>query len=221
VPFGGAVAACLAALVAIPFFRWRGDVFAFGTLAFAETLRMIVGGWSDVGGSVGLTITCVQLDVSSNYYLTLFSAIAVMLLLVFLVDSRFGRALTTIRNDELVANSVGIPVLEYKSLALVASSFMAGTAGSLYALNILFVSPALFGVTWTASSILIAIVGGTATIFGPVLMAFVYVFLQVYFLASFPTLNQVLYGSLLIAMILILPRGLTGLWHRFAGSFKG
>jgi branched-chain amino acid transport system permease protein len=97
---------------------------------------------------------------------------------------------------------------------------MAGTSGSVYALNMLFVNPTLFAVNWTAVPVLIAIVGGTATILGPILMALVYVFLLLSVFSSFPTLNQVVYGLLLIAISLVLPRGLTNLLKRTGKSVR-
>jgi len=209
----GAVPAVLSVLVALPLFRLKQDVFAIGTLGFALILQIIVLYQNSLGGPSGLSIVGVAYNINLDYYIDLISAVLIVIAIVLLLNSKFGFGLVSIREDEDVAESLGIPVLKYKVLAFALSSLFAGIAGGVYALYVFHVSSDLLGITWTVNAMVICIIGGGGTVMGPAVMSLIFVWLQNYLLVSYPVVDTFIYAILLIVVVVFLPDGLMTLYR--------
>ena len=215
----------VAALLAIPtsriVFRLQGGYFAVGTWVVAEIYRLLVLNTPQVGGGSGQSLTAMlQFSKTAReqlaYWIALAIAVAVVVLIYWLLRSRFGLALTAIRDSEAASESLGINVRRVKFLVYVLAAFGCGLVGALYYVNALRIQPdAAFSISWTASIIFIVVIGGIGTIEGPIIGTMLYFVLR-------ETLSQ--YGSWyliglgLIAVIVMVkwPRGIWGsVQHRF------
>jgi branched-chain amino acid transport system permease protein len=221
-----AVAGVCAALVAIPVsqivFRLQGGYFAIGTWAMAEIFRLLVANISIVGGGSGTSLTAVRgYSKWARESTTFWIAVTVVFGSIFLVHrllrSRFGLALTAIRDSEPASESQGIDVRRTKFLVYLISAAGFGVAGALYFLSILRVSPdAAFGVQWSPIIIFMVIIGGVGTIEGPLIGAILY-FVLAKLLGDFGTWYMVGLGALAIVVTIRFPGGLWGFVSRRFG----
>lgn len=208
----GLAAALFAALIGVPLLsKLAGDYFALGTLGFGEILRVVlVKGGSATGGSFGIAMSPEPFEtLVPHYWVGLAFATFATLLVLVLIRSRVGLALMAIREDPLAAAANGVNVLRYKVLAFAAGGFLAGLAGSLYAFYVLAVSPGGFlNLNWTLYPILMTVMGGSGTILGPVIGAFV---MTAVFTAAnvwLPAAHPILSGGLIILVMLFMPDGI-------------
>jgi branched-chain amino acid transport system permease protein len=212
-------------LIGIPALKLQGDYFGIATLGFAEIVRMILQNqveWTK--GPMGLPgiprpeIFSWHFDTLPAYlFLTLGAAILTFLIIGFLTLSPFGRVLKAIRDDETAAAILGKNPFAYKMESFVIGSAFAGLAGVLWAHFITFVSPGDFTLTETILVLLIVVLGGKGTLWGPVVGAVVLIFFQesVRFLRLPPEwsgilgpLQQMVFGLLLVVLMLFRPEGL-------------
>jgi branched-chain amino acid transport system permease protein len=230
-PFGLALLAGVACagfgglLIAIPSLKLEGDYFGIATLGFAEIVRMLLqneAAWTK--GPMGLpgipkpAILSLHFDTLPAFLLLALGAAALTLAVIgFLTLSPFGRVLKAIRDDETAAATLGKNPLAYKMASFVIGSAFAGLAGVLWAHFITFVSPGDFTLTETILVLLIVVLGGKGTLFGPVVGAVVLIFFQesVRFLRLPPEwsgilgpLQQMVFGLLLVVLMLFRPEGL-------------
>lgn len=206
------IAALFAILIGLPLLsKLAGDYFALGTLGFGEILRvLLVKGGSVTGGSFGIAISSDPFETLTPHYLVgLLCASFATLLVYKLIRSRIGLALMAIREDPLAAAANGVNVLYYKVLAFAIGGFLAGLAGSLYAFYIFSVSPGAFlSLNWTLYPLLMCVMGGSGTIFGPVIGAFV---MTAIFAAAniwLPNAHPILSGGMIILTMLFMPNGI-------------
>jgi branched-chain amino acid transport system permease protein len=150
----------------------------------------------------------------SYYYLLLVLGAAILIPTWLLLRSRVGLAFRAMREDELATQSLGLDTVRYKLLNFTLASAFTGLVGAFYCryLGILTPTPEEFGVPRTVEILTIAYVGGRGTLWGPLFAAFLLIGLQEYF-RSLEAWRLVIYGALLIAVILFLPKGLAGLRH--------
>lgn len=218
-------AAIVAALIALPtsrfVFRLQGGYFAVGTWVVAEVFRLFFANVSALGGGSGTSLT-VMIGIPKatretiTYYLALASVVFAIVLVYGLLRSRFGLALTAIRDSERAAESQGINVKAVKLIVYLLASFGAGLAGALYYLSNLRISPDVaFSVNWTAFSIFIVLIGGIGTIEGPILGALLFWLLNNY-LSDYGT--WYLIGLGLIAIVVAI-RWPGGIWGSLAARF--
>lgn len=207
----GAVAALLACAIGVLLLsRLAGDYFALGTLGFGEIVRVVlVKGGSLTGGSAGVSMSPEPFDtLKPHYWVGLLLAVAATLGVHLLMRSRLGLALMAIREDPIAAAASGVPVLRFKVMAFAAGGFLAGLAGSLYAFYVFSVSPGGFlNLTWTLYPILMCVMGGSGTVLGPVLGAFV---MTAVFSAGniwLPGAHPIVSGALIILVMLFMPNG--------------
>ena len=201
--------------------KLRGAYFVLVTISFAGFIYLVSVNWMELtNGPLGLPgvppfevaiAGLFELSFRSKpafYYLVLAVAAAAYLLCHRLVRSRIGRAFIALRENEALAESVGINGTRYLVLAAVVSAAMAGAAGSLYAHYTRFVSPEVFLFTYTVTMVIMVVAGGKGTLAGPVVGA-------VLFTALPEALREVtswqwqmlLYGVLLILTVFFLPKG--------------
>jgi branched-chain amino acid transport system permease protein len=158
-------------------------------------------------------------DRETYYYFVLAIAVVMTALAALIARSRIGQILIAIRQNEDLVGSIGIAAWKYKLFAFVTSAMFAGLAGALYAHYQGFINPEIFGVAQSLDAILAVIIGGSGTIAGPVLGAFIVVFLPeaLRFADSF---RLILYGLILVLSTIFMPRGIVGLFNHLREKRK-
>lgn len=220
-----ALAGLAALLIGALSIRTSGVYFIMITLAFAQMLFYFVHDSLALGGSDGLyldhkpkvAIAAISLldlrDRTVFYYFTLFFLVATCLFLSVLRRSPFGRVLAAIRASEPRARALGYPTPRYKLVSFILAGMLAGLAGYLSCVQAGFMNPAHFSWRDSGRVLVIVILGGVDTLFGPVLGAFVFVALEE--LASSLTDHPLLVmGVFVIGIVLFLPEGIAGLVAR-------
>ncbi len=205
--------------------RTRGLYFIMITLAFAQSLYFVGIALKQYGGDDGLTIRShsvfAGLDLADPlvlYFVVLAACAATLLCLRRFVDSKFGMALRGIRANERRMQTLGLPTYRYKLAAFVISGTVCGIAGGLLANVTLFVSPAYLYWTRSGELLLMVIIGGAGTIFGPVLGAMLFLLLED-ILSSYTVHWEVIFGPILILLVLFARGGLFGMLATLAASF--
>ena len=222
----GAVVSLVASLVlALITMRLRGLYLALATLAFGLLVDSLAIGLDDItGGPSGLvgvpSFAVGGLDFGTPermYYLVLGMVVVLVVMLSGLLRSRFGRALQAIRTDQTAAAALGINVPLHKAGAFAISAVLASVAGSLYAFDFNFLAPEMVSTTRSLELVAMMIIGGEATLVGPVLGVMLLTLLPTAFasLASYKTLAT---GALLVMFFLYLPEGMFGGLVRLAGA---
>jgi branched-chain amino acid transport system permease protein len=215
---GGIAGAVLGSLIV----RRRGVYFAMVTIAFGQVFYYIAFQWSSLtGGDDGLRgfsrqpldFGWISVDILSSankfYYFVLFCFALVVGLMGFILRSPFGRTLIAIRENERRARFLGIPVERHIWIAFSLSCFFIGFAGALYALTNNFADPRGLHYSQSGDFVMMAVMGGMRTFWGPLLGATVFVVLQDYL--SSATVNWMSFvGALFVAVVLFFPRGLLG-----------
>jgi len=228
---GGIMAGVFALVVAVPSVKLRGDYLAIATLGLAIVVENVLRNWTSLTrGPLGLPgipkPVFFGMQLSGVSYLVLVVCVAVItyMVLQYLMRIPFGRVLRAIREDELVAASLGKNVAKYKTLSLMISAFFAGVAGSLYAHYITFIDPSSFTVLEAILVISMIIIGGLSSVNGAVVGAIILVLLpeplRFLPLPSFAigALRQMIYAGLLIMLLVKRPEGIMG---EFTAGDKG
>jgi branched-chain amino acid transport system permease protein len=225
-PLAGLIAAAVALPVAGLMFRLRGHYFAIGTWVVAEVFRLVASQISPLGGGSGISLPAAivtsmaasrQMRELEIYWLALALAAAVLGAIVLLLRSRYGLALTAIRDNELAARSNGIDVWRIKLAIYIVTAFATAMVGALIFLQKLRISPdTAFSVNdWTAFVIFITVIGGIGRIEGPIIGTLVF-FLLRQTLADLGSLYLLMLGAVAIAVMLLAPKGI---WGLLAGRF--
>jgi branched-chain amino acid transport system permease protein len=221
VPVAGVIAAVISLPVAGLMFRLRGHYFAIGTWVVAEVFRLLSSQISALGGGSGISLPAgiVTAMASSRqmrefliYWVALALVVVVLAAIVLLLRSRYGLALTAIRDNELAARSNGIDVTRTKLVVYVLTAFGTAMIGALIFLQKLRISPdTAFSVNdWTAFVIFITVIGGIGRVEGPIIGTIVF-FLLRQTLADLGSLYLLMLGGVAIAVMLFAPRGIWGL----------
>jgi branched-chain amino acid transport system permease protein len=211
-------------LVSLPSLRLRDDHFAIATFGFQMILCGILNNWTQVThGPLGIpgiprpVILGWHIDKLWEFSLIAFLFASFAHLVVWrIVTSPFGRVLHAIREDEVLATSVGKNTVRFKITVFAVSAALASVAGSLYAHYMTFIDPTSFTLTESIFIISIVIVGGAGSLWGPVLGAVALVTLpEILRFIGMPSsiaanVRQILYGSLLVITMMFRPQGLCG-----------
>ena len=219
VPVAGLVAAGVAVGLGLVSLRSRGPAFVIITVAFLFLMQQVAVNWEDVtGGTAGLLLPLPTwgIDVINwPFYYALVAILAVQLLMTWWIRrSKFGMGLIAIREDETKAATIGINLPVHKVAAFVASSVFVGMAGAVYGYYLTFIDPlGMFAILISVQIILTLLVGGKATLWGPVLGAFLIEPLNETVNNSLGTLGGgnarlFLFGGLLMAVVVFLPNGI-------------
>jgi branched-chain amino acid transport system permease protein len=218
----GALAAMAAALpLSRIAFRLQGGYFAIGTWVIAEVLRLTVANISAIGGGSGTSLIALRgieraTREAVTFWLCLGSVAASLGFVYWLLRSRHGLALLAMRDSEVASESQGVDVARTKLLVYLVAAFGCGLAGALYFLGNLRISPdAAFSVNWTAFSIFIVMLGGMATIEGPIVGVILFYVLSRLF-SDYGTWYLVGLGALAIVVTIRFPKGI---WGYAAGRF--
>ena len=200
---GGLVAALFGVIIGLPALRLRGDYLAIVTLAFGEIVRSVFMNSSDesFGGSLGLNTP--RFDKNTLFIIALVLVLACLAVIQNLIRSKHGRAITSIRDNEIAAKATGINVTKYKLLVFTVSSFFAGIAGVLYSYSNFTVQSAKFSYTYSIEILVMVVLGGMGSINGSIIAASLITFLDVK-LQTILTGNLAVLQDLFYAVILIL-----------------
>ncbi|HEY8186161.1 MAG TPA: branched-chain amino acid ABC transporter permease [Pyrinomonadaceae bacterium] len=208
IAFGALVAALAGLLVGIPSLRLRGDYLAIVTLGFAEIIRIVILNIDKVGGATGFSVPGY-----SNFMWVGGFAIISIVIVHNIIHSDIGRALVSIREDELAAEAMGINTTRYKVLAFVISSALAGLAGVLFGHYRQFLSTNDFQFIRSFEIIIMIVLGGLGSLTGAVLGAIVITIMPELLRqlpGDFSRYRLVVYSALLIAIMLTRPQGILG-----------
>ena len=207
---------CLAYVIGYPIFRLRGHYLAMATLGFGlivyvlfREMHDLTGGPAGLPGIPYLSIGGFVFDNDIKYYYLVWAVcLAVLLISQNIVRSRIGRALRSIHGSEMAAQSMGVNVAQFKVKVFVLSAVYASLAGSLYAHYVTFVSPQPFGFLFSIQLVVMAVVGGLASIWGAIFGVATISFLGD-FLHGFGELDVIIFGLILIVVMVFMPQGLT------------
>jgi len=208
----GLVACVVALIIGWPCLRLKGPYFAIAMLGLNEVLRALVSYFEGLtGGGNGLSLPTLQASVPVYYAMGL-TAAGVTALTYLVVTSRFGLRLMTIREDEVAAEAMGIDTFRHKLYAFLLSAVGPGIVGGLAARDQGYIEPvSVFPLVMTITMIVMALFGGKGTVWGPVLGAVVLFVFQEAVWARFIYLHQLLFGAIIVAVVLLMPRGVLGL----------
>jgi branched-chain amino acid transport system permease protein len=203
--FGGTVAAAIGFLLALLSFKTRGDYLAIITLAFLMIVKSAVENIEYLGGPRGMTP-----PVLTNLPWAFFWVVVTLWIIRNLVYSKFGRAITAIREDEIAANAMGVRVREAKILAFSTSAFFGGVAGALYAQVNFFIDPKSFDIVRSTEILVMVYLGGVASLAGSILGAVIFTLLF-QALQDLGTWRMVVMPLILVLLMIFRPRGIMGM----------
>ncbi|GAC1653946.1 MAG: branched-chain amino acid ABC transporter permease [Candidatus Dormibacteraceae bacterium] len=225
-PAAPIVAAAFAALIGLPLLRLRGHYFAVASLGVGVAVGELVqnidyGGKPVFGGATGLFLPIVGQDIF--YFYMMVGAAAIAIAVTWLVlRSRFGYGLIAIRENEEAAGAMGVNTTLYKVLAYALSAALTGLAGGIFAQwNVFINQENVFPIDYNVQMILMALIGGAGTLFGPAIGAIVLQLLIQFLSGSLPisadipfvpadarpVVAQIILGLLLVVVVIFVPRG--------------
>ena len=230
-PWWGLPASALAGAVVgwiIAFLSFRaglkGSYFALITLAFAEVLRIVANSVEITGGGLGMLIPAKAgaanfqfAERAGFYYLVLALTVVSVLIAIWLKRSRFGAQLAAIRENEDSARALGIDAFREKLKVLMLSGALSGVGGCFFAQYFLYIDPTIvFGVDKSVEMLLVSMIGGAGTVYGPLIGAVLLAGISdvTRAVTDVQGLSLVLYGAFLVIVIAFLPNGLIDLFKR-------
>ena len=228
VPVAGLLSGAIAALLGVVAMRARGHAFVILTIAFLFLVQLLATNWDELtNGTGGITLPLPTWSVDYQYwpfYYALMGLLAVSLLSSWwLRRNKFGMGLIAIREDEDKAATVGVSTPTYKILAFAASAVFVGMAGGVYGYYIAFIDPlGMFNILLSVQIILSLLLGGRATLWGPVLGAFIIEWLNETSNNEFGGGNTrlLIFGGLLALVVLFLPQGIIPTAHRWIERWR-
>lgn len=204
-------------------FKVRGAYFVIVTVSFAEVVRLVALNWIELTqGPMALNnIPYLKLEIPgvielsflrkpSTYVLVMVVLVACYLMIRRLVNSRAGRAMIALRENEPLATSVGVDVTRYLVLATMIAAAMAGAAGVLYAHYVRIVDPDIFLFIYTVTMVIMVVTGGKGTLTGPIVGGVIFGLLPEVLraFAIKPEVQWVIYGVLMVLVVFFLPEGI-------------
>jgi len=235
--FSALVAGITGIIVGLPALRVKGMYLAIATLAFGFIVEEgIARAESITGGNAGKTIGSLEvfgLPIDSEqrfYYLSLFVLALVVVGVMNLLRSPTGRAFVAIRDSEISAQSMGINLARYKTIAFALSAAVAGIAGALYAHKLRYLSPDQFTFLQSIELLIILVIGGVGSIYGAIFGAAFWIAVQQFIvlakdwlppaIAQQTGLQPTVFGLILVAFVLFEPMGLYGRWLKIRTFFQ-
>jgi branched-chain amino acid transport system permease protein len=219
-PAAGVVATIIGSLGALPALRMKRVYLALVTLAFAELIQWVTIHWKWLTfGTDGVKLRAPEFFGMSlhgdhkMFYLLLFCAVLLYIVAKRIVESRVGRAFVALRENEIVAQCNGISISRTKGLVFALSAFYAGIGGALFAVTLGFIVPDGFGMFQLVIHFSIVVIGGLISMYGSVLGAILLTTLPE-LLRGFQSLQEIIFGVLLMIFILLMPAGLAGVGKR-------
>ncbi len=224
---GMVVAGAIAYIIGTPLLRLRGHYFAIATMALVECARIIFLNWNWIGGATGVSFQMrklspwftMQFKSKHEFFYICLGFLALFIVLTKIMEgTKFGYYCRAIKANQESAESSGVDAARYKRWAYVISAGIVSIGGALYAQYIQYIDPmVLLPLANSMLIVLVCVMGGIGTVWGPVLGAFVMIAINEYsraYFARFSGLNLVIYGVLVILIVLFLPNGLISLLNR-------
>ncbi len=196
-------------LLGFPTLRLKGDYFAIATLGFAEAVRLLVENLEKVtGGSRGIVAIPTKTSLTTLVPLTL----ALVWLMRNYIGSRHGRSCVAVREDEVAAQAIAVPVFRYKQISFFVNGLLAGLAGGFLAHYVGFIQPSMFGIQKSTELIVMVIFGGMHSVTGAVVSAVILTSLPEILRAA-AAWRLVMYGAAVVFIMVVRPEGLLGSWE--------
>jgi branched-chain amino acid transport system permease protein len=221
-----AVASVASFFIGLPTFRLRGPYFAIATIGVTEAVRVIMSNLKITGGASGLNIIEHRPFLMVEHYYTGLVAVALAIgISIWIAHSRFGLSLRAIKQDEDAAADVGVNPYTSKLKVHAIAAALTGIAGAIHARNAVFIDPSggpggVFAFQTAISILLMPVIGGIGTIWGPVLGGVIFGIVEDQLVVKFPNVHLLLYGVLLILIILLEPDGLVGILRQLLKLFR-
>ena len=208
-------------ILGIPILRLKGFYIAMATMAFGVVVSEVILQWSSLtGGDDGFNVPTATIagfafdNDLKLYYLVLSVTIVLTILAKNLVSGYIGRAFIALRESEIAAQTIGIDLAKYKTIAFAISAFYTGVAGGLFAYLITFLSPDAFTLELSMDFIAMIVIGGMASILGSIIGAVILTGMQ-QVLAGLLDLQILIFGISLIVFMIFMPRGISGMIYDF------
>ena len=209
----------------------KGSYFALVTLAFAEVFRIVALSVPFTGAGVGMmlplneSVANMQFESRKGYVFLILAFVTLALLISWwLRNSRFGAWLQAVRDNEDAARAIGVNPFKVKMGAIALSGGLMGVAGAFYVQVFQYIDPGIaYGSLTSVESLVAAIVGGIGTVWGPVLGAVVLHLLADLtrnLFGELPGINMVIYGTVLVLIVMFLPRGIAGIGKSVVAVWK-
>lgn len=217
---GAAAAFCCALLVGMVTLRLQGIYFTIFTFGLVELLGEVVQWWEvNVTGTTGRIVP--GTEYTTVYYTMLGIAVVLMLTAYIIKHSRYGLALQSIGEYEEAAGHTGVNVTALKIVSFAVSALFMGACGVIMATRWTYIDPSIaFNPLFSFLPVLMAIFGGVAHLFGPVIGAVIFSYLEEFLTTQFPYYYMLIFGVILVIAIVYLPTGLTGLIRKLGGRLR-
>jgi branched-chain amino acid transport system permease protein len=205
---GSIIAVMLASIIGFPALRLRGPYFAIGTMALAEalylTLRNVFPGVAFLPGKYIASYSLIP-----RYYLVLALVGLIGSVTYSVMNSRLGLALEAIRNDQDAAESSGVNLFKYKVFAFTLSALFMGLSGGVFAYyHASYYIAYPFGGVWSFEPLVMAIIGGTGTLIGPIIGAIFFIGLKEVLAVRMGEMHIILFGIIFVLVVIFLPGGI-------------
>jgi branched-chain amino acid transport system permease protein len=212
----GFAAAFASVLIGLPTFRLRGPYFAIATIGVSEAVRVIASNLEITGGASGYRIAEPRpFHQAEHYYSALVVAAAAIAISSLIARHKFGLGLIAINQDEDAAADSGVNPFSHKLQAHAIAAFLTGMAGGLFARYAAYIEPGgVFGFHNSVTILLMPVIGGLGTVWGPVIGGVVVGMIEEEIVAYFPQVHLLIYGGLLIVIVLFEPGGILGGFRR-------
>lgn len=221
-------AVAVSQIIGYPCFRLKGHYFAIATICVGEIIHLVFLNWEKVGGAIGLFLpilpdSFVNFEFHKSkvpyYYIILGFLLVIIGVTVWMEKNRLGFYLRAVKEDQDAARSLGIDATRYKMISMAISASFTAAAGTFYAQYILFIDPgSVMPLLLSIQMCLIAVLGGTGTLLGPIIGAFILIplseFSRAYLGGKGQGIDLIIYGGLIMIISAYKPSGLMGLFQK-------
>jgi len=202
---GGLSAGIISVFIGQLTLKLKGDYFCIATMGFGEAVRVILNNLNSLGGARGWA----DLPLLTSWWVVLALDIVCIVITWNLINSRHGRNMIAVREEELAAQMAGVNVFRYKMIALVVSAILAGVSGALMANYLQFLRPTMFNMVKSTDLTIMVIFGGLGSISGTIVGTILLVSLPELF-RNFAQWRLVIYGLAVIVIMVGRPKGIMG-----------
>lgn len=206
---GSIVAGIIAAIIGYPILRLKGGYFSMCTLGFGEIVKVLLQNMDSVGGARGYTGIPAKVD----FPFVFFSVVVVFLIVRNVVNSSYGRALRSVKDNEIATEAMGNKAQNYKMLGFILGSMLVAYAGGLYAHYITYIEPSMFNYSKSTEFLTYIVLGGIGSNSGSILGATILTLIPEVLRNISSELNELrmfIYGVVIIIMMIFRPQGILG-----------
>lgn len=202
---GGIISAIIAFFIGVPTLKLKGDYFAITTLGVGEIIRVIITNMDSLGGPRGLP----GIPLKTNFTWAYFTMVIAAIIIYNILHSSHGRAMVSIRENEIASEAMGVNTTKFKVLAFVIAAFFAGIAGSLYAHYTGFIQPDSFNFMKSVEILTFVVFGGMGSLSGTFIATIVLTFMPE-FLREIKDFRMIIYSLALVVLMIFRPEGIMG-----------